>query len=124
MVLALAVIPLTAWSIILEDWFILAFCVYGEADITTTAMKWYIVGWPGSRLDSSRRFLSIRISNAQWLLAGLVFLVATLPPLLVHDDVQKEVVVGVTGLLSAVWLFRFLRTMRKEGWLGNKGGAR
>jgi hypothetical protein len=120
-VLALVMIPLAAWSIILKDWFLVAFCPYAEADISITATRYYTVGWPGSRLDPYRRFLSIRISNAQWLLAGLVFLIATLPPLLVYDHVQTEVIVGLTGLVSALWLFRFVRAMRKEGWRGKKG---
>jgi len=116
-------VPIAAWSVILQDWFLVAFSVYAEADITATAIRYYTVGWPGSRFDSCRRFLSIRISNAQWLLAGLVFLIATLPPLLVHDHVQREVIVAVTGLVSAVWLFRFVRTMRREGWRGKKDNA-
>jgi hypothetical protein len=116
-------VPIAAWSVILQDWFLVAFSVYGETDISITATRYYTVGWPGSRLDPYRRFLSIRISDAQWLLAGLVFLIATLPPLLMHDHVQKEVIVAVTGLVSAVWLFRFVRTMRTEGWRGKKDGA-
>ncbi len=81
------------------------------------------MGWPGSRLDPYRRFLSIRISNAQWLLAGLVFLIATLPLLLANDHGRKDVIVALTGLLLAVWLFRLVRTMRREGWRGKERRA-
>jgi hypothetical protein len=120
---ALAMIPLAAWSIILQNWLLVAICVFAEADITTTATRHYIVGWPGSWVDSYRGFLSIHVSEAQWLLAGLVFLVATLAPLLVLGQAQKQLVLGVIGLVSAVWLFRLMRAIRKEGWRGKKDGT-
>jgi len=122
-VLALAMIPLAAGSIILEDWWLVAICVYAEADITTTAMRHYIVGWPGSRLDPCRQFLSIRISNAQWLLAGLVIVTATPVALVVIGHARNRALLAIFALVPVVWSFRFVRAMRKEGWRGKKDDA-
>jgi len=107
-------VSIVVCAIILRNWLLLAIWLIAEADMVATAMRNYAVGWPGSRLDRYTRFP--RVSEAQWLLAGLVFLIATVP-LLLHDA-PKEVTIGLTGLVSAVWLFRFVRVMQKEGWHG------
>ena len=110
---------LVAWPVILRDWLLVFLCLVGEANLLATLRNYYTVGWPGSRLDRYTRFP--RVSEAQWLLAGLVFLIATVP-LLLHDA-PKEVTIGLTGLVSAVWLFRFVRAIRKEGWRGKRDGV-
>lgn len=117
-------IPLAAWSIILKDWFLVVVCVYGMGDGIITAPRWYAAGWPGSRLDSHRGLMSLRISNAQWLLTGLVFVTATLPLLLIQHDEHWQVIAAATGLISVVCVFRFVRAMRKEGWQGKEHGTR
>ena len=116
-----AMIPLTAWSIILRDPLLVFFGLVAAADLIVMEMKHYTIGWPGSRLGPYRSFPRVRFSRAQGLLAGLVFIVGTLGAQLVLGPGRKELVLGLGGLLSAVWLFRFLRAMRKEGWRGKKG---
>jgi len=82
---------------------------------------YYTMGWPGSRLDSYVRFL--RISQTQYILAGLVFIVGTLVTQLMLGQGRREVVQGFIVLVSVIWLFRFVCVMLKEGWRGKKGGA-
>lgn len=122
--LALPMIAITAWGIILRYWLYWPIWAVAVADMVATAMKHYTVGWPGSWLDSYREFPRIRLSAAQWILAGLVFVVGTTIPLIAFGQGKNEVVVGFVGLVSTVWLFRLLRVIRKEGWRGRKDGRR
>jgi hypothetical protein len=120
---ALVTVPLAVWTIILRDWLLLAIWAVGEANLVAMVKNYYTVGWPGSRLDSHRALPRLRFSQAQGLLAGLVFIVGTLGAQLVLGPGRKELVLVLGGLLSAVWLFRFPRAMRREGWRGKKDGA-
>ena len=113
-------IPLVAWPIILRDWLLTAICVVAVADMVSLVTKYYTVGWPGSRLDSYHGFPLTRFSPAQRLLAGLVLLTATSVALIVFEHARNEVLLAILALLPAVWLFRFLRAMRREGWRGKK----
>ncbi len=106
------------WAIADRDWVLVGYSILPGANIIGYGATHFPVGWPGSRFDSFRWPLPIRVSEAQHILAGLVFLIATLPPLLVLHHAQTGVVIGVTGLISAVWLFRFVRALRGEGWRG------
>lgn len=118
---ALAIVATAAWAIIVRYWLVLPICVLAEAEMVATAMKHYTVGWPGSWLDSYRGFPRIRLSEAQWILADLVFVVMVVA-LIAFSQARNEVVVGLIGLVFAVWLFRLLRVIQKEGWRGKKDG--
>lgn len=122
--LALPIIAAAAWVIILRDWLFLPIWVAAAAGHIATAMKHYTVGWPGSWLDSYRRFPRVRLSEAQWILAGLVFVVGMTLPLIAFGQAQNNVLLGFVGLVYAVWLFRLLRVMRKEGWRARKESRR
>ena len=113
----LGMMAIGIWSIILRDWlflFIWAVCV---ADMIGTTTRHYNVGWPGSRFDSLRGFPRIHLSEAQWILVGLVFVVVTLVPLLVLGP-AREIISVFLGLVCVVWLWRLLRAVRNEGWRG------
>jgi uncharacterized membrane protein len=118
--LVLAIVAITAWAIILRDWWLLAIGVIAAADMVATAMKHYTVGWPGSWLDSYRRLPRARLSETQWILAGLVFMVGMTLPLIAFGQAQNNVLLGFVGLVYAVWLFRLVRVIRKEGWRARK----
>ena len=96
-------------------------CLVGEANLLATLRNYYTVGWPGSRLDSHA--LLPRISQAQYVLFGLVFIVGTLGVQLALGQGRKELILGLVGGVSAIWLFRLVRALRKEGWRGNKSGS-
>jgi hypothetical protein len=114
----LVLFAVMGWAIADRNWVLVVFSVLPGANVIGYGVDHYAVGWPGSRFSSFRWPLSIRVSEAQHLLAGLVFLIVTFPPLLILHDVQAEVVVGLTALISGVWLLRFIRAMRREGWRG------
>jgi len=120
----LGLIAVIGWAIADRDWVLVAYSVLPGANIIGYGADHYAVGWPGSRFGSFRWPLPIRVSEAQRLLAGLVFLIATLPPLLLLHHAQTGVVVAVAGLISGIWLLRFMHAMRKEGWRGKKEDGR
>jgi hypothetical protein len=116
-----ASIPLIVWAIILQEWMVVFLGLVGEANLLAMLKDYYTVGWPGSRLDSHALFP--RLSQAQYILFGLVFIVGTLGVQLALDQGRKELILGLIGAVSAVWLFRFVRAMRKEGWRGKRDGV-
>jgi hypothetical protein len=116
-----AMAALGVWVVILRDWYLLAVLVFVEADTVVYAMKLYVVGWPGSRLESYHGFPLARFSEAQRLLGGLVLVTAIPVSLIVIEHARNKAVLGVIALVPVVWLFRFVRAMQKEGWQGHKG---
>jgi hypothetical protein len=113
-------VAIAVFSAILREWLFLAIWLIAEADMIASATSHYTVGWPGSRVESYGKALS-RVSSAQRLLAGLVFLIATLLPLWILPE--NELILGLTGLVIAVWVFRLTRAVLKEGWRGEKSSS-
>jgi len=117
-----ASIPFIVWAVILREWMVVFLVLVGEVNLLAMLKDYYTVGWPGSRLDSQARLP--RVSEAQYFLIGLVFIVGTLGVQLALGQGRKELILGLIGAVSAIWLFRFLRAIRREGWRGKKRSAR
>jgi hypothetical protein len=107
--------PLVVWAVILREWLILAIWAVAEAEVIAMMRNYYIVGWPGSRIESYRAPLRLRLSHLQQLVAGLTLVIATLLAWLVLGQGRNELILALIGLTVAVGLFRFVRLMRKEG---------
>ncbi len=121
-VLILAMIAIGVWTVILRDWLFLALWAFCSVDMVGMATRHFSVGWPGSRLDCYRELPWIRLSKAQGIVAGLIFVAATAVALIAFAEGNRVALLAFVALLALVDALWLARTIRRKGWRRKKEG--
>jgi hypothetical protein len=110
------------WAVVLREWWVVVIGVAaGLPSIIKMPVDTFNQLWPGSRFGRwYSRLPRLRLPKAQDIVAGFALFALLFVPLIVLRWGLNAVLLALVASFCAVSLFRLIRTIRKEGWSGEK----